>query len=61
MEFLRMLFEFLIGCCSAREGGMGSGDFRISSDEVCRMGAKIKPPKILRASNKTPNNVWTKS
>jgi len=24
------------------------------------MGAKIKPKKILRASNKTPKNPWTK-
>ena len=34
---------------------------RISSDGDDQMGAKIRTPKIPRASKKTPQNPWTKN
>ena len=42
------------------QGLGGGGVLRISSDGNDRMGAKIKTTKILRASNKTEKNPWTK-
>ena len=41
-------------------GGGGGLVLPISSDGNDRMGAKIKTTKILRASNKTEKNPWTK-
>ena len=41
-------------------GGGGCGVLQISGDRDDRMGAKINPPKIPRASNKTPQKLWTK-
>ena len=42
------------------QGMVVGGILRISSDGNDRMGAKIKTTKILRASNKTEKNPWTK-
>ena len=43
-------------------GGGGGGVLllQISGDRDDRVGAKINPPKIPRASNKTPKKLWTK-
>jgi len=40
-------------------GGLGL-ETRISGDRDDRVGAKINPPKIPRASNKTTKKLWTK-
>ena len=40
--------------------GVGVLQLQISGDRDDRVGAKIKPPKIPRASNKTPKKLWTK-
>ena len=41
-------------------GGGGVLQLQISGDRDDRVGAKINPPKIPRASNKTPKKLWTK-
>ena len=37
------------------------GYFGFQGTEMIKGGQKSKPKKILRASNKTPKNTWTKN